>query len=187
MSRHRALTHTGAHGTLRDTTRIPDVTHHTSPTRHAPAVAHDSHDGVLSGRQLLEVNELDCLRLHHGLLRIHQVVHQGVDAVTLVPRDRSCRQTGKGSQTGQRLDEETLGQVNTQTGQDAMAIGVLGCVDCYGHFASNEARDEGQRGQLGRARKDENVSETSYNAKIGHKSNNARISSIATARRHEVH
>ena len=59
--------------------------------RHPPAVAHHSHDGVLSGRQLLEVDQLDRLRLHHGLLRVHQVVHERVDPVPLVPRDGACR------------------------------------------------------------------------------------------------
>ena len=54
-------------------------------------VAHDGHHGVLAGRQLLEVDELDGARLHHGPVRVHQVVEQRVDAVALVQRDRAHR------------------------------------------------------------------------------------------------
>lgn len=49
-----------------------------------PAVAHNSHCGVLTRGQLFKVDQLDGLCLHHGPLWIRQQVHQGVDTVPLV-------------------------------------------------------------------------------------------------------
>ena len=51
------------------------------------AVAHDCHRGVLARRELFEVDQLDGLGLHHGLLRVAQQVHERVDAVPLVVAD----------------------------------------------------------------------------------------------------
>lgn len=53
------------------------------------AVAHHSHRGVLTRRQLLKINQLDGFCFDHGPLRIHQQVHQRVDAVPLVVADGS--------------------------------------------------------------------------------------------------
>lgn len=55
------------------------------------AIAHHGHRGVLTRRQLLEVNQLDGFGFDHGPLRIHQQVHQRVDAVPLVVADSSWK------------------------------------------------------------------------------------------------
>ena len=47
-------------------------------------VAHDCHHGVLSGRKLFKVDDLDGPRLDHRPMWVHQVVEQRIDAIPLV-------------------------------------------------------------------------------------------------------
>ena len=52
-------------------------------------VAHNSDHRVLTSRELLEVDELNGARLHHGLVRVDEVVEERIDAVTLIPGNRA--------------------------------------------------------------------------------------------------
>mmetsp|Transcript_40875 Transcript_40875/g.128065 ORF Transcript_40875/g.128065 Transcript_40875/m.128065 type:complete len:675 (-) Transcript_40875:1998-4022(-) len=52
-------------------------------------VRHDGHAGVLSARHLIEVDEVQHARRHHGLLRVHHGVEQRVDALVLVHGHRA--------------------------------------------------------------------------------------------------
>lgn len=58
-------------------------------------VAHHSHGGVLTSRQLLKINQLNGFCFDHRPLRIGQQVHQGVDAVSLVVADSPWREESR--------------------------------------------------------------------------------------------
>lgn len=80
--RRRCLTLTSVKRGLVENQSVLDV---------VAAVAHHSHRGVLTRWQLLKVNQFDGFRFDHRPLRIHQQVHQRVDAVPLVVADGSWK------------------------------------------------------------------------------------------------
>ena len=47
-------------------------------------IAHDSHDGVLSGRQIFEMDQLNGSGLDHRSHRVDQVVEQRINSIPLI-------------------------------------------------------------------------------------------------------